>query len=61
MTIVDDKSVRQPVSTYDRFLEEALGLMFGDVRQRLTFDPLGEVVNGNNEKFSLADCWRERT
>ena len=53
MTIVDDESVRQHVPADDQFLEEVLGFMFDDVYQRLSFNPFGEVVDGNGEKLPL--------
>ena len=54
--IVGDESVRQCIPADDQFLEEVLGLVFGDVCQRLNFDPLGEVVDDDNEKFLLVGC-----
>ena len=61
MTIVGDESVRQPVPIDDRFSEKVLGLLFSDVRQRLSFYPLGEVADGDNKEFLLAGCWGEWT
>ena len=60
-TIVIDESMRQSIPIDDHFPKEALGLMFSDVYQQLIFDPFGELVDGYNQEFPLADCWGDRT
>ncbi len=51
---------RESEPTGYHFLDEALHLRFDDLGNRLCFDPLREVVNGDNKKSSLSCSWTKR-
>ena len=57
--IVSDDSVGKSESIDDQLLEETFGLALDDVHQWLDFDPLGEVVDGDDKELSLANCCRK--
>ena len=56
VAIVGDDDARQSELVDSGLSDEAFYLGFGDFGKWLSFDPLGEVVDGDDEKFSLASC-----
>lgn len=55
--IINDDGIREPVLTNYRFLEETLSIAFSDIHEGLNLHLLSEVVNGDDKKLSLSECW----
>ena len=51
--VVSDDGSREVITAYNRLPDERFGLGHSDVGHGLGFDPFGEVIHGNEEKFLL--------
>src|SRR3954462_15100556 len=58
--IISDDLDWNPISAYDLFLDEASDDLLGYVLVRSSFNPFGEVVDGNkNKSVSIRGLWLE--
>ena len=60
-TVVIDDGSREAITAYNRLSDERFCLGHSDVGHGLSFDPFGEVIYDNKEKFSLQGRLWERS
>ena len=59
--IVGYDRMRESESVNYRFLNEILHLAFYNLCQRFGLHPFRKVIDDDDQKFFLSECWRERT
>ena len=59
MYIVQDKGVWYPEVSDNVFPEKLLCVHISDIRQRLNFDPFGEIICANQQILLVSCCFRK--